>query len=232
MKMKNSIIGLSLFTILVLSGCIKKSMEPEIKIRNYEEKQNNSSQNKELQNLNNIKLKVVRYDTKDNNIPLPVSTQACVGDKCKANIFENEKNMDNSTKRNVKPFLASVKKRVKPIQQNRIESVYDDNIYMASNYAYKKYKKQNLVSHRTIKPYSYASNKTSIQVGAFRRYAGAKIYAKRYSLLSSRYKTIIKKDMLYGKPIYRVRIKGFKNKREARRFMSRYSLSGAFLVRR
>jgi hypothetical protein len=74
------------------------------------------------------------------------------------------------------------------------------------------------------------SKKTSIQVGAFRRYKGAKIYAKRYSLLSSRYKTVIKNGFKDNIPIYRVRIEGFSSKREAKKFMARYSLNSAFLV--
>ncbi len=74
--------------------------------------------------------------------------------------------------------------------------------------------------------------KTSIQVGAFRRYKGAKIYAKRYSLLSRKYKTVIKNEFKENRPIYRVRIEGFSNENEARKFMSRYSLNGAFLVSR
>jgi len=318
MKMKNSIIGLSLLTVLVLSsGCITKNMEvePEIKLKKYEEKQD-SSQNRKLpkvtfgkasyysSNFNgkktasgevynmyaktaahrtlpfntmvrvtdmethksdivrindrgpfvgdrvidlsyasarklglidkgvaNVKLEIVGYNGKvDSHMALPVSTQACVGGKCKANIFDNEEEESTPKKKKEVPLFASVRSRrvstISQPSQPQIESVYD-NTYVASSY-----KKDNLVSHRTIRPYSYASGNTSIQVGAFRRYAGAKIYAKRYSLLSSRYKTIIKKDILDGKPIYRVRIKGFKNRREAKKFMSRYSLSGAFLVRR
>ena len=73
---------------------------------------------------------------------------------------------------------------------------------------------------------------TSIQVGAFRRYAGAKIYARRYELLSNQYKTVIKKYIKNAKPLYRVRIEGFANEYEAKAFMSQYSLNGAFLVRR
>jgi len=74
------------------------------------------------------------------------------------------------------------------------------------------------------------SKKTSIQVGAFRRYKGAKIYAKRYSLLSRSHKAVIKNGFKDNIPIYRVRIEGFSSKREAKRFMTRYSLNSAFLV--
>jgi hypothetical protein len=72
--------------------------------------------------------------------------------------------------------------------------------------------------------------RTSIQVGAFRRYEGAEIYAKRYSLLNSKYKTTIKNDFKGDQPIYRVRIEGFSNENEAIKFISKHSLNGAFLV--
>jgi hypothetical protein len=74
--------------------------------------------------------------------------------------------------------------------------------------------------------------KNSIQVGAFRKYAGAKVYAKRYSLLTSKYNVEIKENVKDRKPIYRVQIEGFSNENEAKNFMERYGLNGAFLVRR
>jgi hypothetical protein len=74
--------------------------------------------------------------------------------------------------------------------------------------------------------------KNSIQVGAFRKYAGAKVYAKRYSLLTSKYNVDIKANVKNNQPIYRVQIEGFSNEREAKEFMNRYGLDGAFLVRR
>lgn len=73
----------------------------------------------------------------------------------------------------------------------------------------------------------------SIQVGAFRRYRGAEIYARRYGLLSNRYKTVIKNGFKSNRPIYRVQIEGFSNEDEANEFISKYSiLSNSFLVRR
>ncbi len=74
--------------------------------------------------------------------------------------------------------------------------------------------------------------KNSIQVGAFRKYAGAKVYAKRYSLLTSKYSVNIKENVKENEPIYRVQIEGFSNETEAKEFMNRYGLDGAFLVRR
>ena len=77
------------------------------------------------------------------------------------------------------------------------------------------------------------SNKTSIQVGAFRRYAGAKVYAKRYALLNNQYSVQIKEDIEDAKPLYRVQIEGFKSDSEAKEFMTQYGLfNGAFLVRK
>lgn len=76
------------------------------------------------------------------------------------------------------------------------------------------------------------SNKTAIQVGAFRQYAGAKQYAKKYDLLSNKYNVEIRKNIEDARPLYRVRIEGFSNKSEAKKFITRYNLSGAFLVRK
>ncbi len=87
----------------------------------------------------------------------------------------------------------------------------------------------NRFSKADMKDYS---NKRSIQVGAFRKYAGAKLYAKRYSLLTSQYNVEINKNVKNNKPIYRVQIEGFSNENEAKKFMARYGLKGAFLVRR
>lgn len=86
-------------------------------------------------------------------------------------------------------------------------------------------------------PYnSYSTYSTStniaIQVGAFRKYSGAKIYLKRYNALSNNYNVTIKTSTKNHKPLYKVRIEGFNNKSEAKRFMNRYGILNAFLVRR
>ena len=73
-------------------------------------------------------------------------------------------------------------------------------------------------------------SKNSIQVGAFRKYAGAKVYAKRYTLLTNKYSVDIKENVKDNEPLYRVQIEGFLNENEARNFMERYGLTGAFLV--
>jgi cell division septation protein DedD len=74
--------------------------------------------------------------------------------------------------------------------------------------------------------------KIAIQVGAFRRYAGAKIYAKKYAILSSKYNVEIETGIKDQKPIYRVRIEGFSSRSKAKEFKRKYGLTGAFLVMR
>ncbi|NOZ89873.1 MAG: septal ring lytic transglycosylase RlpA family protein [Epsilonproteobacteria bacterium] len=183
--------------------------------------------------VTDVKIEIVGYNGKvDKRLSLPVSTQACVGDHCKASIAKSTAKSDTS----IKPFALASKKETK--YQPVIESVYDEDtlpIMAETNYA-----SNSSVSNSYNRPHrviNYSdidkySKKISIQVGAFRRYTGAKIYARRYGLLDREYKAVIKKDMEDGKPLYRVRIEGFKNDREARTFMSRYSLNGAFLVRK
>lgn len=69
-----------------------------------------------------------------------------------------------------------------------------------------------------------------VQIGAFRRESGAKRYANRYAHVSSRYKSVIRKYMLDGFPIYRVYLSGFKSENEARDFISKGMFVGAFVV--
>ncbi len=76
------------------------------------------------------------------------------------------------------------------------------------------------------------SSKISVQVGAFRKHAGAKVYAKRYSLLTDQYHVKIKKGFKDSAPIYRVQLQGFNSEVEARAFIREYGIDGAFLVRR
>ena len=77
-----------------------------------------------------------------------------------------------------------------------------------------------------------SSGKTAIQIGAFRKYAGAKVYAKKYDLLSSKYQVAIKTGVKNNKPLHRVRIEGFSTRSEAKLFMARYGITEAFLVRK
>lgn len=76
----------------------------------------------------------------------------------------------------------------------------------------------------------YDSKIVSIQLGAFRHYAGAKEYVKKYAILSSKYKVTIKAGAKAQKPLYRVRIEGFSSQTQAEEFKSKYGLVGAFLV--
>lgn len=71
-----------------------------------------------------------------------------------------------------------------------------------------------------------------VQVGAFRRHAGALIYKDRYSKMYSRYNATIKKfDDVDGAPLYRVWLMGFGSEEEARDFKNSHDLEGAFIVR-
>ena len=86
----------------------------------------------------------------------------------------------------------------------------------------------------TIADMMTPSSQISIQVGAFRNFAGATQYANRYSLLDQNHKANIKKHIKDAQPLYRVQIEGFSSDMEAREFMSLHNLKskGAFLVRR
>ena len=69
-----------------------------------------------------------------------------------------------------------------------------------------------------------------VQIGAFRKKSGANRYANQYRNISSRYRSVIKKYMLDGFPIYRVYLSGFKSENEARDFIRKGMFSGAFIV--
>jgi len=77
---------------------------------------------------------------------------------------------------------------------------------------------------------SNSEETVAIQVGAFRHYSGAKKYVKKYAILSSEYKVIIKTGTKNQKPLYRVRIEGFSTRSQAEEFKKKYGLVGAFLV--
>ena len=71
---------------------------------------------------------------------------------------------------------------------------------------------------------------TAIQVGAFRQYDGAERYMRRYNVLSNKYKVTIKTISKNNRPLYRVRIEGFRNQAEAKKFMYSYGIRNAFVV--
>jgi rare lipoprotein A len=71
-----------------------------------------------------------------------------------------------------------------------------------------------------------------VQVGAFRRYAGAEIYRKRYASFDPKYHPVIRKfSDVNGMPLYRVWLMGFGSEEEARDFKARHAMPGAFIVR-
>ena len=71
-----------------------------------------------------------------------------------------------------------------------------------------------------------------VQVGAFRRHEGAKVYQRKYSAMYRRYNTIIRRfDDIDGAPLYRVWLMGFRSEDEARDFKDNNHLEGAFIVR-
>lgn len=71
-----------------------------------------------------------------------------------------------------------------------------------------------------------------VQVGAFRRYQGAKTYQRKYSAMYRRNNTIIRRfDDIDGAPLYRVWLMGFGSEEEARDFKNSHDLEGAFIVR-
>ncbi len=71
-----------------------------------------------------------------------------------------------------------------------------------------------------------------VQIGAFRRLEGARIYKSRLNRrYGGRYKGVIKRSFWEGSYIYRVYLKGFRSEEEARDFVKSQYLSGAFIVR-
>ena len=111
------------------------------------------------------------------------------------------------------------------------DTMVQENVY-AQNSTYDE-KEITPVAYMNSSQGGYSSKgTTAIQIGAFRHYAGAKEYLRRYSALSTKHEVSIKTGMKAGKPIHRVRIEGFSSRSEAKRFMARFGLSDAFLVRK
>jgi rare lipoprotein A len=70
-----------------------------------------------------------------------------------------------------------------------------------------------------------------IQVGAFRRYAGAKITQKKFQkIISGNLKVIITKGLYLNEPINRVNISGFRSIDEAIDFKNQHDLAGAMII--
>ncbi|WP_419769626.1 MAG: septal ring lytic transglycosylase RlpA family protein [Candidatus Marinarcus sp.] len=70
-----------------------------------------------------------------------------------------------------------------------------------------------------------------VQVGAFRRYEGAKITQRKFKLiLEDKYDVIIKEGELDGTAINRVWISGFRSEEEARDFKANNGLNSAMII--
>lgn len=70
-----------------------------------------------------------------------------------------------------------------------------------------------------------------VQVGAFRRYAGAKITKRKFeNIIENNYSVVIKKGYYDGKPINRVWVSGFRSEEEAVDFKTRLGISGAMII--
>ena len=70
-----------------------------------------------------------------------------------------------------------------------------------------------------------------VQVGAFRRYEGAKITQKKFKLiLEDNYDVVIKKGYFDSATINRVWISGFRSEDEARDFKANNDLAGAMII--
>ncbi len=71
-----------------------------------------------------------------------------------------------------------------------------------------------------------------VQVGAFRRYEGAKIYQRRYAATVDRPERVqIRKFIVDGAPLYRVWVMGFGSEEEARDYIRDQGIAGGFLIR-
>jgi cell division septation protein DedD len=156
------------------------------------------------------------------------------------------KKKDNQAKKDCVNCYADIDSDKKAIELLKSQAIvdkkeqvysYDDStsapkIYHENGYKYQisasdSYSDQN---HEEREKKIEHSKKIAIQVGAFRRYSGAKIYAKKYAILSSKYNVEIKTGVKDQKPIYRVQIEGFSSRAKAKEFKIKYGLTGAFLV--
>ena len=71
----------------------------------------------------------------------------------------------------------------------------------------------------------------AVQIGSFRRYAGAQKYLDRYDRFEGRYRTRLKRSIVGGRPLFRVWLTGFRSEEEARDFIRAWNIPGAFIVR-
>ena len=71
----------------------------------------------------------------------------------------------------------------------------------------------------------------AVQVGSFRRYQGALTYKERYDNFEGRYRSVVKRFEVGGRPLYRVWLTGFRSEAEARDFIRAWNIPGAFIIR-
>jgi rare lipoprotein A len=82
------------------------------------------------------------------------------------------------------------------------------------------------------KPIRVQLSNFGIQVGAFRRYTGAKIYQRRYTKRYPKHRSIIKTfSHADGEPLYRVWMMGYGSEEEAEDFRATHRLGDAFIIR-
>jgi len=86
-------------------------------------------------------------------------------------------------------------------------------------------------AHKSVAKKRVLLSNFGIQVGAFRRYAGAQTVKRNYTGRYARYKAVIKRFNVDGLPLYRVWLMGFGSEQEARDFKQSHQLAGAFIVR-
>ena len=220
-KINNKLLLLTTLSAIVMSGCVEKTIavSPN-KINNVEK--------------SNWKVSNIKKSFKDQdddcidcyaNFPKASAQKIAFSEKSQS-IYSNDYSQA--------PIKRKVIKQYKnPYEENNaypVDTSYsEENSYLVDA-SYKEDEHEYQTAHTNKSQINL--NKKSIQVGAFRKYAGAKVYAKRYSLLTTKYNVDIKKNVNNGKPLYRVQIEGFSNEFEAKKFMERYGLHGAFLVRR
>jgi len=188
------------------------------------------------QGVAKVKVEIVNLDSKQQRVAsLPTSRQRCETGDCKSTLVKSK-----SVRGNAKPFT----KVAKTANPNRVSVYGEELLSKAPNKDYRSNSNMQVANQaraytptRVAQSYpkvaSYNRN-NFVQIGAFRNQDGATICASRYSLLSKKYKAVIKNGTLNQKTIYRVQIEGFASESEARIFISKHrsSLSGAFLVRR
>lgn len=203
----------------MLNGCISK---------------NHSEKKPQVQNVIQVK-KVERKVAWKQKVRLSSKKNDCID--CVAAPINYSKPPVLITRNFTQKYKRPIEK--KPVVKNKLKH-YGAYGYIekASDTTVKKdnyLRNKTIVSARPINNSSYGSYFTkskniAIQVGAFRNYRSAKSLLRRYSALSNNYNATIKKGMKNNKTLYRVRVEGFNNRSEAKKFMYSYGISDGFLV--